>query len=131
MRMYFVLLIAMLGSAFALAAQNATNSIGDAKLGKSVPLPFGSFIEMVGTPKCDASGNVYVRPARRGKADTDEYIVAPIKEVTSEGKLTGTFRLAADEGAGRGVFVDTRGTVYQAGNGPGGIYVLSSRRMVR
>ena len=51
--------------------------------------------------------------------------MAPIKEVTSEGKLTGTFRLAADAGAGRGIFVDTRGTVYQAGNGPGGgLYVF-------
>ena len=79
---------------------------------------------MVGAPKCDDSGNVYVRPARKAKADTDEYIVAPIKEVTSEGKLTGTFRLPADEGFGRGIFVDTRGTVYLAGNGIGGTYVF-------
>lgn len=124
MRMHFVLLIAMLGSALSLAAQEATDSVGNAKLGKRVPLPFGNFIDMVGTPKCDESGNVYVRPARRAKADADEYIVAPIKEVTSEGKLTGTFQLPADEGFGRGIFVDTKATVYLAGNGPGGIYVF-------
>ena len=40
MRMHFVLLIAILGLAVALAAQNATNSVGDAKLGRSVPAVF-------------------------------------------------------------------------------------------
>jgi hypothetical protein len=124
MRTQFILLAAMIGSAFALVAQEATDSAGNVRMGKRVPLPFGNSIDMVGAPKCDGSGNVYVRPANSAKGDPDEYIAAPIKEVTSEGKLTGTFRLAATMGAGRGIFVDTRGTVYLAGDGPGGIYVV-------
>ncbi|GAC1693891.1 MAG: hypothetical protein NVS9B5_36670 [Terriglobales bacterium] len=38
MRIHFVLLAAVIGSAFVLAAQDATNSMGAIRVGKKVPL---------------------------------------------------------------------------------------------
>jgi len=99
------------------------------KAAAKIDLPLSRSVDMVGAAKCDDSGNIYTRPANRAKgSNPDEYLLAPIRQVTRDGRLTGTFRLTdawPELGAGRGIFVSSKGAVYQAAIAPGGVYVVA------
>ena len=126
MRTRLVFLAALIGSALALVAQDVAPA-SDLRVGSRVALLLGRFIDLVGAPKCDGSGNIYARPARKASDNSaDEYLLAPIKQVTPEGKMGRTFRLtdAWQDFAGRGMFVDRSGTVYEAAVAPGGVHVV-------
>ena len=113
MRTRLVFLAALIGSAVALVAQDVAPA-SDLRVGSGVALPPGRSIDLVGAPKCDGSGNIYTRPARRASDNPGpEHLRAPIKQVTPEGKMGGTFRLTDtwQDFAGRGLFVDRSGTV--------------------
>ena len=89
----------------------------------SVELSLGSSLDFVGAPKCDGSRNVYARPVSVAGGD---YFLAPIRAVSQDGKLEGTFNLtkAWPDAIGRGIFVDADGGLYWAAIAPGGVYVV-------
>lgn len=119
MRTRFLLIAAVTSCAWTLTAQNASAPTP----GSRVMLPVGSFIDMVSNPRCNSAGDVYIRPANKDKDEADEYLLAPIRQLTPEGKLVETYRLT-DAGAGRGVYVTPTGVVYEASIASGGVYVV-------
>jgi len=127
MRARVFVLAALIGSTVALIAQNAGHAASKLKAGPRRQLRFGSFSQIEGAPKCDATGNVYARPIHLDASAGDEYFLAPTKQVTPEGRTTGSFSLTNvwQDYVGRGVFVDGKGTVYQAAIAPGGVYVVA------
>lgn len=123
MRTGFLLFALVSGSFVSLGQEPATFNMN-----QRTPLAIGTFIDMVGEPECDGSGNTYIRPASKEKsADPDEYLLAPVRQITRAGKLGETFRLtngSQDAGVGRGIFVDKEGDVYEALIAPGGVNVV-------
>jgi hypothetical protein len=118
-----ILIATMLGIlAPALAAQDTQRVVNLTPPGR-VELGLGSSLDLVSAPKCDGSGNVYVRPVSHANGD---HFLAPIRAVRQDGKVAGTFSLteAWPDAVGRGVFVDTDGNVYHAAIAPGGAYVV-------
>jgi len=124
MRTKVILLVAVFGVAPALGAQDAaTDSVTSLKASTRVELALGGPSDMVGAVKCDGFGDLYARPVSSAGGD---YFLAPIRQVTPEGRLAGEFRLADAwrDAAGRGIFADRRGNIYQAAIAPGGVYVV-------
>ena len=79
MRTRLVFLAALIGSALALLAQDVAPA-SDLRVGGRVALPLGRSIDLAGVPKCDGSGNIYARPARRASDNPgQEHVMAPIK----------------------------------------------------
>jgi hypothetical protein len=122
MRTGFLLCALVSGTLVTWAQETATFNAN-----QRMPLPIGNFIDVVGEPECDGSGNTYIRPASKKKSDDpEEYLLAPVRQITRDGKLGETFRLvngSPDSDVGRGIFVDKGGDVYEALIGPGGVYV--------
>src|SRR5579863_5843049 len=121
MRTKVILLVAVFGVAPALGAQDAaTDSVTSLKASTRVELALGGPSDMVGAVKCDGFGDLYARPVSSAGGD---YFLAPIRQVTPEGRVAGEFRLADAwrDAAGRGIFADRRGNIYQAAIAPGGV----------
>jgi hypothetical protein len=127
MRVQVILLAIVFGAGQVLGAHDAVvGPVINLKAGARIELPLSRSVDMVGAAKCDGSGNIYIRPANR--ANADEYLLAPIRQVAPDGRMTGTFRLTdawPELGAGRGIFVGSKGAVYQAAIAPGGVYVVA------
>jgi hypothetical protein len=124
----FVLAV-LTGSTLAPVAQVAVHAANKLTIGPRRELSFGSVRQTVGSPKCDAAGNVYSRPRPTlgyDQSDND-FFLAPTKQVTPEGKTIGSFSVTSawQDSVGRGVFVDGKGTVYQAAIARGGVYVVA------
>jgi hypothetical protein len=129
MRTRLILRLTVFGTGLALCAHAlAADSFISLKAGARIVLPFVRAMDMVGASKCDQSGNVYIRPVDREVGDPDEYLLGPIRQVTPQAKIAGTFRVRdvlSEVGAGRGIFVRGDGSVYQAALARGGVYVVA------
>lgn len=129
MRAQVILFAILFGAGHMLRAQDAgVASVSSLKAAARINLPLSRSVDdTVGAAKCDGSGNIYTRPASRARGDTDEYLVAPIRQVTPDGRMSGVFKLADawPEFVGRGIFVGSQGAVYQAVIAPGGVYVVA------
>lgn len=106
----------------ALGAEDAERSVNLKPAGR-VELSTTPSLDLVGAPKCDGSGNLYVRLVSDAGSD---YFLAPIRAVGRDGKVTGMFSLAETwtNAVGRGVFVKDDGSVYQAVIAPDGVYIV-------
>lgn len=115
-------LTAVILSVLALGAQDAERLV-NLRPSDTVELSLGRSLDLVGAPKCDGSGNVYARAVSIAGGD---HFLAPISEVTLDGKLVGTFSLtqAWPDAVGRGVFVGRNGDVYHLAIASGGVYVV-------
>jgi hypothetical protein len=128
MRVPVFLLAILFGAGQLLGAHDGVvGPVINLEAGARIELPLSRSVEMVGAAKCDGSGNIYTRPANRASDNPDEHLLAPIRQVTPNGKISGAFKLTdawPELGAGRGIFV-AKDSVYQAAIAPGGVYVVT------
>lgn len=129
MRAQMILLAVVLSLAPVLGAQRgAAAPAVSVKTVTKVPLPSSESAMPIGGVMCDAEGNIYARllTATVSKERMGVFRL-PIEEITPEGRLAKTFRIAdssAVDIAGKHIFVSSDGIVYQMAITPQGIYAI-------
>ncbi len=124
MKLLVLALASVWGLSTGLCAQQGTTATAVNVKTTKVGLPLSHPTQMIDKTVCDGSGNIY---SRLWAGDDSETSQLPVQEITPEGVLTKSFRVAETSQIGdttKGIFVSEAGDVYEAARSATGLYVL-------
>lgn len=117
-----------------LCAQQVGRPIVDLKTAIKIEVPMTRRATQSRGAVCDGAGNVYTRQLESGMNDHQQRAALPIRKITPEGSLVGSFRVLdafannlTGKGVdvmGKGIFVTTDGRVFQTADVHGDVFVV-------